>query len=131
MYETHDYIIHFDSSEDGPNITRSVQFQLLTPTNIDPPMFQFICTSTSSPPTTVQWTINGSQVIGDNYAFSQIVIDRPTSTYNNTLTVIGRLPGMYTCSFITTCSPVCGATGFSLNPRFTASSLNVPGKYCL
>ena len=117
------------SPTDGPNITGGVQFQLLTPTNVDPPVFQLTCTSTSSPPTTVQWTINGSPVNGGNYTSSQIVTDGPTSTYNNTLTVTGRSPGMYTCSVTTTCSPVCG--GFTLNPRSTTSSLNVSGKYCL
>ena len=117
-----------DSPTDGPNITGGVQFQLLTPTNVDPPVFQLTCTSTSSPPTTVQWTFNGSPVNGGT---SQIVTDGPTSTYNNTLTVTGRSPGMYTCNVTTTCSPVCGATGFTLNPRSTTTSLNVPGKYCL
>ena len=87
-----------DSPTDGPNIT-GVQFQLLTPTNVDPPVFQLTCISTSSPPTTVQWTINGSPVNGGNYA--SFVTDRPTSTYNNTLTVTGRTPGMYTCTVTT------------------------------
>ena len=68
-----------DSPTDGPNITAGVQFQLLTPTNVDPPVFQLTCTSTSSPPTTVQWTINGSPVNGGNYASSQIVTDRGTN----------------------------------------------------
>ena len=117
-----------DSPTDGPNITGGVQFQLLTPTNVDPPVFQLTCTSTSSPPTTVQWTFNGSLVNGGT---SQILTDRPTSTYNNTLTVTGRSPGMYICNVTTTCSPVCGATGFTLNPRSTTSSLDVSGKYCL
>ena len=116
-----------DSSTDGPNITGGVLFQLLTPTNVDPQVFQLTCTSTSSPPTTVQWTISGSPVNGGNYASSQIVTDRPTSTYNNTLTVTGRVPGMYTCTVTTTCSPVCGGTGFTLNPRSTTSSLSVSG----
>ena len=118
-----------DSPTGGPNITGGVQFQLLTPTNVDPPVFQLTCTSTSSPPTTVQWTINGSPVNGGNYTSSQIVTDGPTSTYNNTLSVTGRSSGMYTCSVTTTCSPVCG--GFTLNPRSITSSLNVSGKYCL
>eukprot|EP00731_Ephydatia_muelleri_P019017 Em0011g1057a len=106
----------------GPNITGDVQFQLLTPTNVDPPVFQLTCTSTSSPPTDVLWTTNGSPVSNTS---SQIVTDRPTSTYNNILTVTGRAYGMYTCTVTTTCSPVCGATGFTLNPRSTTSSLTV------
>ncbi|KAL5486467.1 hypothetical protein EMCRGX_G018950 [Ephydatia muelleri] len=106
----------------GPNITGGVQFQLLTPTNVDPPVFQLTCTSTSSPPTDVLWTTNGSPVSNTS---SQIVTDRPTSTYNNTLTVTGRAYGMYTCTVTTTCSPVCGGPGFNLNPRSTTSSLTV------
>eukprot|EP00731_Ephydatia_muelleri_P019065 Em0011g1105a len=104
----------------GPNITGGVQFHLLTPTNVDPPVFQLTCTSTSSPSTDVLWTTNGSPVSNTS---SQIVTDRPTSTYNNTLTVTGRAYGMYTCTVTTTCSPVCG--GFTLNPRSTTSSLTV------
>eukprot|EP00731_Ephydatia_muelleri_P012812 Em0007g122a len=104
----------------GPNITGGVQFQLLTPTNVDPPVFQLTCTSTSSPPTDVLWTTNGSPVSNTS---SQIVTDRPTPTYNNTLTVTGRAYGMYTCTVTTTCSPVCG--GFTLNPRSTTSSLTI------
>ncbi|KAL5486525.1 hypothetical protein EMCRGX_G019016 [Ephydatia muelleri] len=104
----------------GPNITGGVQFQLLTPTNVDPPVFQLTCTSTSSPPTDVLWTTNGSPVSNTS---SQIVTDRPTSTYNNTLTVTGRAYGMYTCTVTTTCSPVCG--GFTLNPRSSTSSFTV------
>eukprot|EP00731_Ephydatia_muelleri_P019083 Em0011g1123a len=106
----------------GPNITGGVQFQLLTPTNVDPPVFQLTCTSTSSPPTDVLWTTNGSPVSNTS---SQIVTNRPTSTYNNTLTVTGRAYGMYTCTVTTTCSPVCGGGGFTLNPRSTTSSLTV------
>ncbi|KAL5486460.1 hypothetical protein EMCRGX_G018938 [Ephydatia muelleri] len=106
----------------GPNITGGVQFQLLTPTNVDPPVFQLTCTSTNSPPTDVLWTTNGSPVSNTS---SQIVTDRPTSTYNNTLTVTGRAYGMYTCTVTTTCSPVCGGPGFTLNPRSTTSSLTV------
>ncbi|KAL5486614.1 hypothetical protein EMCRGX_G019117 [Ephydatia muelleri] len=106
----------------GPNITGDVQFQLLTPTNVDPTVFQLTCTSASSPPTDVLWTTTGSPVSNTS---SQIVTDRPTSTYNNTLTVTGRAYGMYTCTVTTTCSPVCGGPGFTLNPRSTTSSLTV------
>ena len=116
-----------DSPTDGPNITGGVQFQLLTPTNVNPPVFQLTCTSTSSPPTTVQWTINRSLLNGNNYASTQIMANRPTSTYNNSLIVTGRAPGTYTCNVTTTCSPVCGFTGFTLYPRSIAASLSVSG----
>ena len=90
-----------DSPTDGPNITGGVQFQLLTPTNVDPPVFQLTCTSTSSLPTDVLWTINGSPVNSGNTALLKIVTDLPTSTYNNTLTVAGRAYGMYRCTVTT------------------------------
>ena len=92
-------------------------------------MFHLTCTSISSPPTTVQWTIDGIPVNGSDYSSSQIVIDGLTATYNNTLTVTGRAPGMYTCFITTTCSPVCGAAGFNPSPRYITSSLTVLGKY--
>eukprot|EP00731_Ephydatia_muelleri_P037068 Em0390g1a len=117
-------------SVDGPNITAGgVQFQLLTATNVDPPVFQLTCTSTSSPATDVQWTVNKTAVNKSSTVSSQKVTDRPTSTYNNTVIVTGRTAGMYTCNVTTTCTPVCG--GFSRNPRSAISSLNVSGKECL
>ncbi|KAL5479762.1 hypothetical protein EMCRGX_G023335 [Ephydatia muelleri] len=107
----------------GPNITKGVQFKLLTPTNVDPPVFQLTCTSTGSPSTDVQWTINSSVVIISSTTQPKMVTNRATSTYNNILTVTGRAYGMYTCRVTTSCSPVCG--GFTLNPRSTTSSLDV------
>ena len=87
-----------------------VQLQLLTPTNVDPPVFQL--TSTSSPPTDVLWTTNGSPVNGSN---DMIVTNHSTSTYSNILTMTGRAYRMCTCNVNTTCSPVCG--GFTLDPQ--------------
>eukprot|EP00731_Ephydatia_muelleri_P019051 Em0011g1091a len=63
----------------GPNITGDVQFQLLTPTNVDPPVFQLTCTSTSSPPTDVLWTTNGSPLLLAHPLVSLAVQSGPTS----------------------------------------------------
>ncbi|KAL5509325.1 hypothetical protein EMCRGX_G004667 [Ephydatia muelleri] len=81
-----------------------VQLQLLTPTNVDLPVFQLT--------TDVLWTTNGSPVNGSD---DMIVTNHSTSTYSNILTMTGRAYRMCTCNVTTTCSPVCG--GFTLNPQ--------------
>ena len=58
-------------------------------------MFTLTCVSTGGPATTVTWTRDGAAATGDT---SQTVVDQEAITYNNTLTVTGRLPGNYTCS---------------------------------
>ena len=57
-------------------------------------MFTLTCVSTGGPATTVTWTRDGVVATG---VPSQTVVDQETSTYNNILTVTGRLPGMYNC----------------------------------
>ena len=76
----------------------------------------------------MQWTVNKTAVNKSSTVSSQIVTDRPTSTYKNTVILTGRTAGMYTCNVTTACTPVCG--GFSRNPRSAISSLNVSGKEC-
>ena len=122
-------MIKYCASTDGPNIRGGVQFQLLTPTNVDPPVFQLTCTSTGSPPTAVRWAVIAGSVTGSSTS-SQTVTERPTSTYNNTLTVTGSATGRYTCTVTTTCSPVCGGY-VTLNPRTIQSSFTVQGRHCL
>ena len=76
-------------------ITGPLQFSLQTTPTADPPVFTLTCVSTGGPATTVTWTRDGAAATGDT---SQTVTDMMTATYNNTLTVTGRLPGNYNCS---------------------------------
>ncbi len=65
--------------------------------------FTLICTSTTSPATTVVWTKDGTTLSfgGTPYQHSQVVTDRRSSTYDNILTSTGDLAssvGYYTCT---------------------------------
>ena len=77
-----------------------ITFQLDTDPATDPPVFTLTCTSTGGPVSTVSWRRNGI-TLSDNSTYnitSQILINSDTATYNHTLTVTGRLLGVYQCS---------------------------------
>ena len=68
----------FTSDVDGPN-----------------PRFTLTCISTGGPATTVTWTRDSVSVTEG----TETVLDDPVSAqYTHTLTVTGRLPGLYTCT---------------------------------
>ena len=59
------------------------------------PQFTLTCISTGGPATTVTWT-RDSDTITEG---TETVLDDPvTAQYNHTLTVTGRLGGLYTCT---------------------------------
>ena len=91
---TYSILLLFTS--DGPDIDDGIQFELKTAPNVDPPVFQLTCTSSTAPATTVQWSKDGSPVSGGSS--SQIVTDTVEATYINELTVTGRQSGTYNCT---------------------------------
>ena len=59
------------------------------------PQFTLTCISTGGPATTVTWTRNSDTVTEG----TETVLDDPvTAQYTHTLTVTGRLGGLYTCA---------------------------------
>ena len=76
-------------------ITNPLEFSLALDLTAASPVFTLTCISTGGPATTVTWTRDGAAATG---VTSQTVVDQEAITYNNTLTVTGRLPGNYTCS---------------------------------
>ena len=61
----------------------------------DPPQFTLTCISTGGPATTVTWT-RDSETVSEG---SVTVLDnRETAQYTHTLTVSGRLGGLYQCT---------------------------------
>ena len=59
------------------------------------PQFTLTCISTGGPVTTVTWTRDSDSVTEG----SETVLDDPvTAQYTHTLTVTGRLGGLYTCT---------------------------------
>ena len=59
------------------------------------PQFTLICISTGGPATTVTWTRDSGEVVGDT---ETVLNDPVTAQYTHTLTVTGRLVGLYTCT---------------------------------
>ena len=59
------------------------------------PQFTLTCISTGGPATTVTWTRDSGEVVGD----TNTVLDNTVNAqYTHTLTVTGRLGGLYTCT---------------------------------
>ena len=57
------------------------------------PQFILICISTGGPATTVTWTRDSEMLTG-----STVLNNATTAQYTHTLTVTGRLGGVYTCT---------------------------------
>ena len=78
-------------------IPDGMTFTLDSDLNEASPQFTLTCISTGGPATTVTWTrdsvtvTEGTETVLDN---------RVTSQYTHTLTVTGRLGGLYTCTVI-------------------------------
>ena len=60
------------------------------------PQFTLTCISTGGPATTVSWTRDSTTVITEGT--ETVLNDTVTAHYTHTLTVTGRLPGLYTCT---------------------------------
>ena len=59
------------------------------------PQFTLTCISTGGPATTVTWTRDSGSVVGDEMT---VLDNATTAQYTHTLTVTGRLGGLYTCT---------------------------------
>ena len=105
------------------------QVLLISLTSIlsDPPSFTLHGATSGGPPTTYTWTRNG-QVITNSASYSiSIQVEHPpvgfqNSRYRSTLTVTGRLPGVYQYSVINK------ATSGMVTDTFTIESKN---SYCV
>ena len=70
-------------------------FTLNSDLNGASPQFTLTCISTGGPATTVTWTRDSVTVTEGN---ETVLDNRETSQYTHTLTVTGRLGGLYTCT---------------------------------
>ena len=59
------------------------------------PQFNLTCISTGGPATTVTWTRDSATAKGDEVT---VLNNATTAQYTHTLTVPGRLGGIYTCT---------------------------------
>ena len=72
-----------------------MKFAINSNLNGGSPQFTLTCISTGGPATTVTWTRDSTTVTEGN----ETVLNHPvTAQYTHTLTVTGRLPGLYSCT---------------------------------
>jgi len=105
---------------------QDIEFQLLPESSSEPPVFTLTCVTTGGPPTAVNWTRDGTAIdyqSNSSFRFSRTVTDLVTATYNNTLTVTGNFPGLYSIS-----AQNQNTALYALSTAAT-STLQVEGKY--
>ena len=81
------------------------------------PQFTLTCISTGGPVTTVTWTRDPGPVMGDEMSVFDTSTAATTAQYTHTLTVTGRLGGLYTC------------TVYNDKPSAKSASFTVQGIY--
>ena len=75
-------------------VSTEIEFELVTELNEDP-QFILTCISTGGPATIVTWTRNSKEAEGNKQS---VLNNATTAQYTHTLTVTGRLGGLYTCT---------------------------------
>ena len=77
----------------GITISDGVTLTVNSDLNGASPQFTLTCISTGGPATTITWTRDSEMLTG-----STVLNDTETAQYTHTLTVTGRLGGLYTCA---------------------------------
>ena len=94
----------------GLMVSENIVFFVDSDLNGASPQFTLTCISTGGPATTVTWTRDSEMFTG-----STVLNNAETAQYTHTLTVAGRLGGLYTCTV---------ANG---KPSVATAQLNVQG----
>ena len=90
------------------------------------PQFILICISTGGPATTVTWTRDSTTVTEG----TETVLDDPvTAQYTHTLTVTGRLPGLYTCT-VENNKPSCDSATLEGTHTLSMCKPHMPEQEC-
>ena len=77
-------------------IDGEIGFTLISEVTADKPQFTLTCISTGGPATSVTWTRDSTTVTEGK---TETVLNDPVAAeYTHTLTVTGRLPGLYRCN---------------------------------
>ena len=97
------YTIHNNITSGNVSLSGGVTFTLKTGLE-----FILTCNSSGGPATTVTWT-RGSETLNDIEAAMTELVDAEAAQYTHTLTVTGRLEGLYTCTVGNKVSPESSA----------------------
>ena len=75
-----------------------ILFQLTSDLHSPTPTFTLTCVSNGGPVTYVNWTRDGIPVPQNRYHLaSHTLVNAQVATYHSTLSITGRLPGLYRC----------------------------------
>ena len=75
------------------------------------PQFTLTCISTGGPATTITWTRGSQTAVGERRSD---VVNGVTAQYTHTLTVTGRLEGLYTCTVTNEVTPAGASDTFTV-----------------
>ena len=82
------------------------------------PQFTLTCISTGGPATTVTWTRDSDVVTSGNMT---LLLNTLTAEYAHTLTVAGRLGGLYTCT-VANDKPSMESANISIQGMYTENN---------
>ena len=86
------------------------------------PQFTLTCISTGGPATTVTWTRDSATAMGDEMTVFNFTNDAETTQYAHTLTVTGRLGGLYQCN-VSNSKPSEAVANFSVEGEVNSKIL--------
>ena len=104
LRHNHLYNFHLEligiSTYNAGDVTLSGGVTLTVDSNLNGPSPQFTltCISTGGPATTVTWTRDSEEAVGERITVFNTTTATTTAQYTHTLTVTGRLGGVYTCT---------------------------------
>ena len=99
----------------GDITVTNINITVVSDLNGASPQFTLTCISIGGPATTVTWTRDNVTVTNGT---ETVLNDQVTAQYTHTLTVTGRLPGLYTCT-VTNNKPSADSVNFSVQSIYT------------
>ena len=92
LYNKHNFVI-----AGIPGVV-DILFHLTSDLHSPTPTFTLTCVSSGGPVTYVNWTRDGIPVPQNRYHLaSHTLVNAQVATYHSTLSITGRLPGLYRC----------------------------------
>ena len=95
----------------GVVAVQSVTFSL---EDVTSPQFTLTCISTGGPATTVTWTRDSQIAVGERRSE---VVNGVTAQYTHTLTVTGRLGGIYICNVANEVTPAGASESLTVTSK--------------
>ena len=99
MFNKLDILIHIFFCKGTVNTLTLTTGSDLNGVGVSTPHFTLTCISTGGPATTVTWTRDSETILDDNtFSLTTELNNAVIAQYTHTLTITGRLGGLYTCT---------------------------------